>query len=50
MEQQNELQPAQSDVTSNLRTSMLACLNDLTYYNLACVLYYLYPENLDINF
>ena len=46
MEQQNELQPAQSDVTSNLRTSMLACLNDLTYYNLACVLYYLYPENL----
>jgi len=46
MEQQNELQPAQSDVTSNLRTSMLACLNNLTYYNLACVLYYLYPENL----
>ena len=46
MEQQNELPPVQSDVTSNLRSSMLACLNDLTYYNLACVLYYLYPENL----
>ena len=46
MEQQKELQPQQSGVKCNLRSSMLTCLNELTYYNLACVLYYLYPENL----
>tara|TARA_B100001094_G_C17758000_1_gene588998 strand:+ start:11 stop:529 length:519 start_codon:yes stop_codon:yes gene_type:complete len=30
----------------NIKSSMLASINDLTYYNLACVLYYMFQKDI----
>lgn len=35
-----------SEINSELKSAMLASISDLTYYNLACVLYYLFSKDI----